>query len=279
MSNAKSTPLSGAAFTVAGLAVAALALLPIFWGLSTAFKPNAQILTYPPVWLPQPPTFESFTQVWQQSNLPIYFRNSVWVTVASLVLSLVLSVHAAYGLARFSFRGKAALMVALLATSMIPGIAILVPLYNLAVHTGLYNTHVAMIIVYAAWNVPMLVWLLKGFFESIPAELEEAALVDGCGRLRAFYLIVLPMSRPGLLAGSIMAVMFVWNDFLIGFTLAISEQKRLLPVGLFTYISNYGVEWGQLMAATVIALLPIIIAFFVLQRFLVQGLMSGAVKG
>jgi ABC-type glycerol-3-phosphate transport system permease component len=136
-----------------------------------------------------------------------------------------------------------------------------------------------MIIVYAAWNVPMLVWLLKGFFESIPPELEEAALVDGCGRLRAFYLIVLPMSRPGLLAGSIMAVMFVWNDFLIGFTLAISEQKRLLPVGLFTYISNYGVEWGQLMAASVIALLPIIIAFFVLQRFLVQGLMSGAVKG
>jgi len=279
MAAAKSKTVSNGLIMLAGLGVAALALLPLLWGVSTSLKPNAQLLAYPPIWLPKPPTVESFTQVWQQSNLPIYFRNSIWVTIASLLLSLVLSVHAAYGLARFSFRGKATLMVALLATSMIPGIAILVPLYNLAVHTGLYNTHTAMIIVYAAWNVPMLVWLLKGFFESIPAELEEAALVDGCGRLRAFYLIVLPMSRPGLLAGSIMAIMFVWNDFLISFTLAISDQKRLLPVGLFNYISNYGVEWGQLMAATVIALLPIIIAFFVLQRFLIQGLMSGAVKG
>jgi len=279
MAAAKSKTVSNGLIMLAALGVAALALLPLLWGVSTSLKPNAQLLAYPPIWLPKPPTVESFTQVWQQSNLPIYFRNSIWVTIASLLLSLVLSVHAAYGLARFSFRGKATLMVALLATSMIPGIAILVPLYNLAVHTGLYNTHTAMIIVYAAWNVPMLVWLLKGFFESIPAELEEAALVDGCGRLRAFYLIVLPMSRPGLLAGSIMAIMFVWNDFLISFTLAISDQKRLLPVGLFNYISNYGVEWGQLMAATVIALLPIIIAFFVLQRFLIQGLMSGAVKG
>jgi len=279
MAAAKSKTVSNGLIMLAALGVAALALLPLLWGVSTSLKPNAQLLAYPPIWLPKPPTVESFTQVWQQSNLPIYFRNSIWVTIASLLLSLVLSVHAAYGLARFSFRGKATLMVALLATSMIPGIAILVPLHNLAVHTGLYNTHTAMIIVYAAWNVPMLVWLLKGFFESIPAELEEAALVDGCGRLRAFYLIVLPMSRPGLLAGSIMAIMFVWNDFLISFTLAISDQKRLLPVGLFNYISNYGVEWGQLMAATVIALLPIIIAFFVLQRFLIQGLMSGAVKG
>jgi multiple sugar transport system permease protein len=279
MSKRKARSATQVAVMLASLAVAAVAVFPLLWGLSTALKPNAQILAYPPVWLPHPPTLESFSQVWEQSNLPINFRNSLWVTFASLVLSLVLAVHAAYGLARFSFRGKAALMVALLATSMIPGVAILVPLYNLAVHTGLYNTHTAMIIVYAAWNVPMLVWLLKGFFESIPPELEEAALVDGCGRLKAFYLIVLPMSRPGLLAGSIMAMMFVWNDFLIGFTLAISEQKRLLPVGLFTYISNYGVEWGQLMAATVIALLPIMIAFFVLQRFLVQGLMSGAVKG
>ena len=279
MNKRKLKSLGNGGMLFASLLIAAIAVFPLLWGLSTALKPTAQILAYPPIWLPHPPTLDSFTQVWEQSNLPIYFRNSIWVTFASLVLSLFLAVHAAYGLARFNFRGKAALMVGLLATSMIPGIAILVPLYNLAVHTGLYNTHTAMIIVYAAWNIPMLVWLLKGFFESIPPELEEAALVDGCGRMRAFYLIVLPISRPGLLAGSIMAMMFVWNDFLISFTLAISDNKRLLPVGLFTFISNYGVEWGQLMAATVIALLPIMFAFFVLQRFLVQGLMSGAVKG
>lgn len=266
-------------FVLAGLAVAVIAIVPILWGLVTALKPTAQILTYPPQWIPRPFSFESFVQVWQQSNLPIYFRNSIFVTLVALVASLILSVHAAYGLARFNFRGKGALLVAILATSMIPGIAILVPLYNLSVHTKLYNTFTGMIIVYAAWNVPILVWLLKGFFESVPVELEEAALVDGCGRLRAFYRIVLPISQPGLLAASIMVVMFVWNDFLIAFTMSISEERRLLPVGLYTYISNYGVEWGQLMAATVIALAPVMIAFFLMQRWLVQGLMAGAVKG
>lgn len=252
---------------------------PVVWGLLTSLKPATQVVTYPPQLLPDPPTLASFFAVWQESNFPVFFRNSVIVTLASVAASLVLAVHAAYGLARFSFRGKTLLMLGILATSMIPGIAILVPLYNLSVKTGLYNTLPGMVIVYTAWNVPLLIWLLKGFFESVPVELEEAALMDGCRRYRMFYLIVLPIARPGLLAGSIMAMMSVWNDFLIGFTLAVSEQKRLLPYGLYAYISNIGVDWGQLMAATVLALLPVMFAFLVMQKWLVQGLMAGAVKG
>jgi ABC-type glycerol-3-phosphate transport system permease component len=259
--------------------VVAIALLPVMWGLSTSLKPADQILAFPPKWLPDPATLTSYTQVWQQSNLPIYFRNSVIVTLASLVVALIVSVHAAYAMARFRFRGKNAVMLGLLATSMIPGIAILVPLYDLSVHAKLYDTFAGLVIVYAAWNVPILVWLLRGFFESVPIELEEAARIDGCSRLRAFYKIVLPMSQPGLLAAAIMVIMFVWNDFLIAFTLTISENRRLLSVGLYTYISNYGVEWGQLTAATMIALLPVVAVFFLLQRRLVEGLMAGALKG
>jgi len=161
---------------------------------------------------------------------------------------------------------------------MIPGIAILVPLYNLSVQVKLYNTLTGMVLVYTAWNIPLVVWLLKGFFEKVPLELEEAARMDGCGRYKCFYLIVLPLARPGMLAAAIMAMMAVWNDFLIGFTLAVSEQKRLLPFGLYTYISNVGVDWGQLMAATVLALLPVLFAFLIMQKWLVQGLMAGAVK-
>lgn len=252
---------------------------PVIWGLVTSIKPATQVVTYPPQLLPRPPTLESFIAVWQQSNFPVFFRNSLVVTAASVIASLVLAIHAAYGLARFSFRAKTLLMLGILATSMIPGIAILVPLYNLSVKTGLYNTLTGMVIVYTAWTVPLLIWLLKGFFESVPAELEEAALMDGCGRYKMFYLIVMPIARPGLLAASIMAMMSVWNDFLIGFTLAVSEQKRLLPYGLYAYISNIGVDWGQLMAATVLALLPVVFAFLVMQKWLVQGLMAGAVKG
>lgn len=261
------------------LLACAFAAIPVLWGLLTSLKPATQVIVYPPELLPKPPTVASFVSVWNESNFPVFFRNSLVVTALSVVISLVLAVHAAYGLARFDFRAKTALMLGILATSMIPGIAILVPLYNLAVKTGLYNTLTGMVIVYTAWNVPLLIWLLKGFFEGVPLELEEAALMDGCGRYRTFYVIVLPMARPGLLAGSIMAMMSVWNDFLIGFTLAVSEQKRLLPYGLFAYISNIGVDWGQLMAATVLALLPVVFAFLIMQKWLVQGLMAGAVKG
>lgn len=261
------------------LAACAFAAGPLVWGLLTSFKPAMQVVAYPPQLWPTSPTLEHYLAVWQQSNFPVYFTNSLIVTAASVVASLVLAVHAAYALARFDFRGKTALMFGILATSMIPGIAILVPLYNLSVKTGLYNTLTGMVIVYTAWNVPLLVWLLKGFFEKVPRELEEAAEIDGCGPFRLFYLIVLPIARPGLLAGAIMAMMAVWNDFLIGYTLAVSEQKRLVPYGLYAYISNIGIDWGQLMAATVLALVPVVFAFLIMQKWLVQGLMAGAVKG
>jgi ABC-type glycerol-3-phosphate transport system permease component len=263
----------------AALMACVFAISPLLWGLSTSLKPLAQIFLYPPRILPWPVSLENFVKVWTESYFPIYFRNSLLVNAVSVVVSLTLAVHAAYGLARFSFRGKTALLLALLATSMIPGIAILVPLYNLSVQTGLYNSFTGLIIVYSAWNIPMLVWLLKGFFETIPIELEEAAMVDGCSRTHAFYLVVLPLVAPGLLAGAIMTMMFVWNDFLIGFTLTISESRRLLPVGLFAYISNVGIDWGQLTAASMIALLPMVFAFLVMQKWLVQGLTAGAVKG
>lgn len=261
------------------LLACAFALVPMLWGLVTALKPTSQVLSYPPSWWPEPATLTHFWTVWTQSAFPKYFFNSVVVTGCSVVLALVIATHAAYGLARFDFAGKTALMLGILATSMIPGIAILVPLYKLAINSGIYNTYLAMVLVYTAWQIPLLLWLLKGFFEKVPLELEEAALVDGAGRLKAFYLIVLPMARPGLLAGGILTMVFVWNDFLIGFTLTLNAGHRPLPVGLYTFISNIGIDWGPLMAATVMSIVPVLFAFLLLQRWLVEGLMAGAVKG
>jgi len=259
--------------------VCIIAIIPVLWGLVTSLKPTEQILTFPPQWIPWPISLDSFEKVLYQSNVLLYFRNSVIVTVASLVVSLSLAIHAAYGLSRFKFWGHSAILIGVLTTSMIPGVAILVPLYGLSVKTGLYDTFLGLILVYSAWNVPILIWLMKGFFDKVPIELEEAALVDGASRWRVFYQIVLPLSQPGLVSGAIMVVMFVWNDFVIGFALTISEERRPLSVGLYTYISNYGVEWGQLMAATVIALTPVLLVFLLLQRRLVEGLAAGAIKG
>lgn len=267
------------AAVTAALLVVAVAAAPILWGLSTALKPEQQILTFPPRWLPAPPSLAAFRSVWSESPLPVYFRNSVITTFGALALSLAVAVHAAYAFSRFRFRGRSVLLVALLATGMMPGVAILVPLYHLAVITRLYNTYVALILVYAAWNVPILVWLLRGFFDTVPRELEEAAMVDGCSRLRAFYRIVLPMARPGMLSAAVLVIMYVWNDFLIAFTLTIDDPRRTLSVGLYTYVSNYGIDYGHLMAATIIALVPVMCVFFLLQRHLISGFMSGALKG
>ena len=272
-------PVIGGIALLAALLVAVIAIGPILWGLSTALKPEAQILAYPPGWLPHPPTLATFRSVWNDSPMPIYFRNSIITTAGALALSLLVAVHAAYAFSCFRFRGRSALLVGLLATSIMPGVAILVPLYHLAVVTHLYNTYAAMILVYAAWNVPILVWLLRGFFDTVPRELEEAALVDGCGRVHAFYRIVLPMARPGLLSAAVLVIMYVWNDFLIAFTLTIDDPHRTLSVGLYTYVSSYGIDYGHLMAATIIALVPVVAVFFMLQRHLISGLMSGALKG
>ena len=192
----------------------------------------------------------------------------------ALVVALIVAVHCAYAMARFRFAGKNLVLVALLATSMIPGIAILVPLYDLSVHAKLYDTFVGLVIVYAAWNVPILVWLLRGFFESVPVELEEAARIDGCSRLRAFYKIVLPMSQPGLLAAAIMVIMFVWNDFLIAAFLTRAETKTL-SVALLTAYGTKDITWGTLGALAHFSTIPIVLIALALNRYFVQGLTRG----
>jgi ABC-type glycerol-3-phosphate transport system permease component len=261
------------------LCVVALAVVPLLWGLSTALKPKGEVVTYPPRWIPRPPTLRNFSVVLRETSMPRYFVNSLLIGLCSVVLTLGVGAHAGYALARFRFPGKHALAFGILATAMIPGISILVPLYALASKVKLYDGYSILVIVCTAWQVPTVMWMLKGFLETVPRELDESALIDGCTRWSAFYRVILPLARPGLAAAALLTFVFVWNDFLIAFTLTVSNSRRVVAVGLYQYISQYGIEWGELMAAVTLALLPVLGMFLALQRHFISGLTAGAMKG
>jgi multiple sugar transport system permease protein len=266
--------------TYALLVIASIvALGPILWGLATSFKSSAGVVAMPPQWLPAPMTLENYRLVLRNSSLPQCFLNSLLVALCGVGLTLLVGCHAGYAAARFTFPGKNGLLWVILATAMIPGISIMAPLYLVATKVGLHDTYWIQILIYSAWQVPSIVWLIRGFFETVPPDLEEAAMIDGCSRLRAFYQIVLPIAQPGLAAAAILVFVYIWNDFLIGTAFTVSERMRPMQVGLYLFIRDVGVEWGRFMAYTMVGLIPIIVLFVALQRRFIQGLAAGATKG
>ncbi|MGM7422115.1 carbohydrate ABC transporter permease [Cellulosimicrobium sp. 22598] len=260
------------------VAASVFAVLPLLWALSTSFKSKGAVLS-DSGWIPAAPTLENYTKVLFESQVPRYLLNSIVVAAGSVVLTIVLALLGAYATARFAFRGRDASLFLILMTSMIPGIAILVPLYFLAVRTGLYDTYAGMILVYTAWQVPTVLWMLRGFLQSIPGSLEEAGRIDGAGDLRIMVQLVLPLAKPGIAAASVVAFVAVWNDFLIASTMVSSDEKRLVAVGLYNYLSQYGIEWGQLTAAVVVTVVPMIVLFVLMEKRIVSGLSAGATKG
>lgn len=265
--------------TYVGLVVAAaFAVVPMLWALSTSFKPEAAVLGNPS-WWPRDFSWENYRLVLFESQIPRYLFNSILVAFLTVLATVLVAIFGGYAAARFRFKYKTASLFFILMTSMIPGIAILVPLYFLAVKLGLYDTYAAMVIIYTAWQIPTVLWMLKGFFETIPVEIEEAGRVDGCSHLRAMVQLILPIARPGIGAAAVISFVYVWNDFLIAATMISTDDKRLISVGLYNYLSQYGIVWGQLTAAVMVTLLPIVAVFVLMERRLVAGLSAGATKG
>lgn len=255
------------------------ALGPIYWAINTSLKTQSAAITYPPKWFPQPVVFEHYAWVFQDPTMPRYFLNSILLALGTILVVAFVSIHAAYAAARFSFSGKNGLLFLLLATIMIPGIVTLIPLYLITIKLGLHNTFIALILVYASWQTPTAIWLLRGFFESIPKELEESAMIDGCSRIGAFYRVILPLAQPGLAAAAIINFVYVWNEFIIALNLTSSDKIRPVTVGLKFLVGESGILWGKITAASVLALIPIIVLFIFLQQRFIQGLTAGAVKG
>jgi multiple sugar transport system permease protein len=256
-----------------------VALVPLVWMLETSVKPNREI-TQDGTLYPHTFTFDNYGRLFAERNFGSYLTNSIAITAASVLVSLALGSLAAYAIARFRLwrRVERRIGLALLTVRIVPAIVIVVPVYLLILKLGLLNTWLGLIIVYTAFNVGFVVWMMESFFREIPVDLEEAAMVDGDSRLGAFRRIVLPLAAPGLVATAIFGVIITFNEFLFALVLTSTPDAMTVPRGTATLIGRIDVDWGAMSAAGVIAALPIVVFALIVQRHLVRGLTLGAVK-
>ena len=260
------------------LIIGAVALFPILWGVSSSFKPANQILEYPPRFIPTEPVLEHYVRIFQESA-GYYLLNSLIVSAGAVGIALLLGAAGAYALTRFRFWGRSAVLVLMIAIMSIPIDSLLVPTYSMMSMVGLIDTRASLVLLYAAYQLPIVLWMLCGYFESLPVEIENAARIDGYGPLAVLFKIVLPLSKPGLVAAGLFVLVFAWNDFVVALVMTSSEAVRTFPVATYFYLGFYGREWGPLLAASVLAIAPILGIFIFLQRYFLSGLTGGSVKG
>lgn len=261
------------------LLLAAFAVLPALWMFITAFKTVAETYTYPPTWLPRQPTLDSFAYILRRGSFPTYFRNSTVVALAATVLTLAIAIPAGYAFSRFHFPGSGFLPMTFLITQMFPSVLLIIPLFQLVRALHLLNTLYALVLADVTFALPLTVWLLKVAFDQIPRDLDEAALIDGCGWASAFTRVILPVSLPGIAAAGIFAFIAAWDEFVFALTFTTSDALRTLPVGLQYFITAYEVHWNHLAAGSLVATLPVLVLFFFMLRFLIGGILSGATRG
>jgi len=260
------------------LLIAIFALFPILWGLSSSLKPTDQIIEFPPRLLPSEPTLEHYARIFQDGAL-YYIGNSMLVSAATIALTISLAALGGYALARFDFRGRGAIMMMVIGVMSIPIASLLVPTFTLLSAVGLFDTRLGLVLLYSAYQLPAAMWMLYGYFMSLPVEVENAARVDGCSPLRTLWKVVLPLSKPGLVAAALFVLVFAWNDFVVAVTMTSSQETRTFPVAIYFYLGFYGREWGPLLAASLVSIVPIIAVFVFLQRYFMSGLTGGGVKG
>ncbi|MET0844208.1 MAG: carbohydrate ABC transporter permease [Mycetocola sp.] len=270
---------SSAGFAIISIAAVALFLLPILWIFTTSLKPTSEIFAIPAQLFPQQPTLEHFGSVLTDGALLQMFGNSLTVGAGATVVSLVLGVPAAFGFARYRYRISGVLLGAALVTRMFPPVALALPFFLQFRELGLINTTAGLIIAYVPIVLPLVIWMLEGFFREFPEELLEAARVDGLGTLRTLVRIVIPLSRPAIAVAALFGFLAAWNEFVIALSLTRTPEAQTMPVGIASYITQFQTIWGQMTAASVLYLLPVLVITLIAQRGIIAGLMSGATKG
>ena len=263
------------------LLLTAFALGPFVWVFLSSFKTRAELYATPLVYLPQHFTLVNYVDAWTSRLTPFsrFFANSLWVSSVTMVATTMISILAGYALARFRFVGRDVFLLVFLATQMFPAVLLIAPLLSQWYALGLIDTYQALIYSNFSFTVPFTVWMLVGYFESIPRELEESAMIDGCGRFGALLRIVLPLAAPGVAATAIFAFVSSWSELLFALTFTTQTEMRTLSAGLLYMVGQYEIQWGQLSAGVIISTVPVAVLFTFLQRHLIRGLTAGALKG
>lgn len=265
--------------SVAGLVVALLMLFPTYWMVTTAFTPRGDITTSRYNLLPAHLTFQHFLDAVGKDGFPGFVRNSLYVTIGSLLFAMVAGLLAALPLSRLKFRGRKGFLLLILVAQLAPFEALLIPMYLFMRRLSLDTSLFALLLIYFAITLPFTVWTLRGFINGIPEDLEQAAMVDGCSRWGAFWRVTFPLLGPGLVATSVYAFITAWNEYLYAFTWLQDRASFTLPVWLAGFQTAFGTDWGGSMAASTLFTVPVLVFFLIVQRNLVAGVTAGAVKG
>jgi multiple sugar transport system permease protein len=264
--------------TISAWTMGFLFFAPYLQMLLTALKPKEEITAIPATYLPKKWAFDNFIGVWKEIPLMGFIKSSFIISISATIIVIFIAVPAAYYVARNDFRGKKLFLLLVLVTQMFAPTALVVGIFREIVKFGLVDTYLALILIYAAFNMAFSIWILSSFFTSIPKEIEEAAWIDGCNRFTTLTRIVLPLALPGLVTAFIFTFIAAWNEFVIALTLTSSPEHEPLTVGLTSLIGQYQVQWNYLFAGSVIAIVPVVVLFALIEKWLVGGLTAGSVK-
>ena len=255
-----------------------ITLFPLLWVFSTSFKPNEEAINFPPKFLPEKITFSNYVFVLTDPNLVRSLINSFVVSIGSTALSVVVSALGGYAFARFEFKGKNLIMSVILGLFMIPVVINIIPLYNMLSSAGMLNSPVSLVLTFQILIIPLNILLFKNYFETIPKELEEAALIDGCSRLGVLKRITIPLSIPGFAIAAVLSFRFSWNEFILPVVLANRPDSAVFQVALYQFISIYRIQWGYLTAGITLAIIPVLVLMLSFQKQMIKGLTIGAIR-
>lgn len=254
-------------------------VFPVFWILMCSFKTATEINLIPPRWLPDSLNWNSYQTMLTERSFGLYFKNSAIVSLGTTLLTMALATTSGYGFSRFNFKGKRACFIFILLTTMFPAVLLIIPYFLMMQKLGLLNTYLSYIWSYTTFSLPFSIWMMKGYFESVPYEIDEAGLVDGCNWFSTFWHLCMPIAAPGMAATAIYSFLLAWNHYLFALALTTRPDMYLVPVGIASLVGEYWTDWSGLMAASMLSIVPVVIFNIILERHLVKGMTAGAVKG
>ena len=277
----KVTGVKNIILSVCSILLLCILLFPLFWILSTSLKTEQEIFRIPPTIIPETLNLNSYAAQIETGDFNMFrsFGNSFIISIGATFISVILAVPASYGIAKYRFRGRKIMLLSFLVTQMLPVAVLLTPMFILFKGMSLYNTAGAAILADATIGIPFSVLILKNYFASIPRELEEAAYIDGCNYFSAFIRVLIPIAKPGVMVCGIFSFLYAWGDLAYGMTFILDQQKRPITAGIFNFMGQYGTKWSYLTAFAVVTIIPVALIFIFMQKYIISGMTSGAVKG